>query len=392
MGSVVLDNVTKVYRGGTVAVRSLSLAIEPGQFFVLLGPSGCGKTTMLRIVAGLEYPTEGLVFIDGEDVTEKSPKDRDVAMVFQQYSLYPHMTVQENIAFGLQSRRLKKTEVEGRVKRVASVLEVDGLLRKKPRALSGGQQQRVAMGRALVREPAAFLLDEPLSNLDARLRLQMRAEIARIQKDIGITTIYVTHDQTEAMTLGDQVGVLRDGSLQQVASPAQLYRGPRNLFVAGFVGSPPMNLAEATVEEADGELYLRFSGQRIRMERSLAGALREYAWRQVVVGVRPEDLDDAAAQGTPPDARLHLVVERRETIGADVYLYFRVNAPLLLAEDPRESSGPDGRDGSWAAERANVWMARTGSTGGQEGETVELGARPGRLYLFDPRTGASIGR
>ena len=391
MGSVVLDNVTKVYKGGTVAIRSLSLEVDPGSFFVLLGPSGCGKTTLLRMVAGLEHPTEGRVLIDGRDVTDKSPKDRDVAMVFQHYSLYPHMTVHDNIAFGLQSRRLKKAEVQQRVLRMASILEVDPLLRKKPRALSGGQQQRVAMGRALVRDPAAFLLDEPLSNLDARLRAQMRAEIARIQKEVGVTTLYVTHDQMEALTLGDQVGVLRDGTLQQVAPPPDLYRGPVNLFVAGFVGSPPMNLAEATVEETEDDLYVRFSGHRVRVEPYLRASLRAYAWRQVVVGVRPEDLDDAASLQALPDARLHVVVERREAIGADVYLQFGVDAPLLLAEDPREAA-PEAGDGSWPAERANVWMARTASTGAREGETVELAARPGRLYLFDPRTGAAIGR
>ena len=389
MGSVLLDDVSKVFRDGTVAIRSLSLEVEQGQFFVFLGPSGSGKTTLLRTVAGLEHPTSGRILIAGRDVTDASPKERDVAMVFQHYSLYPHMSVYDNIAFGVQSRRLKRAEVDRRVREMATILEVEHLLKKKPRALSGGQQQRVAMGRALVREPKAFLMDEPLSNLDARMRVQMRAEIARIQREIGVTTLYVTHDQNEAMTMGDRVAVLRDGVLQQVASPQRLYRGPANLFVAGFIGSPPMNLAEATVEEAGDGLFVRFSGHRISVDRADGSALRSYAWRQVVVGVRPEDVGDGAALGTPADARLSVLVERREVIGPDVYLYFTVDAPLLLAEDPREPA-TGSSEGQWPAERANVWMARVASTATREGERVELGIRPGRLYLFDPRSGDVI--
>jgi multiple sugar transport system ATP-binding protein len=246
------------------------------------------------------------------------------------------------------------------------------------------------MGRAIVREPQVFLMDEPLSNLDARLRAQTRGEIARIQREVGVTTLYVTHDQTEAMTLGDRVGVLRGGVLQQVAAPNDLYRRPENLFVAGFIGAPPMNLAEATLEEAEEGTFLRFSGHRIRADGSASvqrSALRRYAWRQVVVGVRPEDLDDAATLGAPHDARLRVVVERRETIGPDVYLYFTVEAPLLLAEDPREPPVREPIGGPWAVERANVWMARLGLAAAQPGDTVELAVRPRRLYLFDPRTG-----
>ena len=239
MGSVVFENVTKMYKNGTVAVRGFNLAIDNGEFFVFLGPSGCGKTTLLRVVAGLEHVTEGRIIIAGWDVTEKSPKDRDVAMVFQNYALYPHMTVYENIAFGVQARRLQKGEVDRRVRRAASILEVEHLLKKKPRVLSGGQQQRVAMGRALIREPEAFLLDEPMSSLDARLRLQMRGEIARLQKELEVTTLYVTHDQTEAMTLGDRVGLMRDGVLQQVAKPADLYSNPDSLSPPGSSGRRP---------------------------------------------------------------------------------------------------------------------------------------------------------
>ena len=388
MGTVALEELWKVFRDGTVALRAVDLEIDDGELFVFLGPSGSGKTTLLRTIAGLDKPTSGRILIGGRDVADASPKERNVAMVFQSYSLYPHMSVYDNIAFGIQSRRLGKAEVEERVRRTAELLDVGDLLKRKPRALSGGQQQRVAIGRALVRDPEAFLMDEPLSNLDARTRMHVRAELARIQRAAGVTTIYVTHDQNEAMTLGDRVGVLRDGALEQVAAPARLYRDPRNLFVAGFVGSPPMNLAEATVEEADDGLFLRFGGQRVRVdEDGGVGRVRAHAWRQVVVGVRPEDLDDAASLGAPPDARMRLAVERRETVGADVFLYFTVDAPLLLAEDPREAAGE--REG-WAVEHRNVWMARTSAGGARPGDVVEVAVRPGRLYLFDPRTGESI--
>jgi multiple sugar transport system ATP-binding protein len=388
--SLVLDRVTKVFRNGTVALRDVSLNVPPGQFFVFLGPSGCGKTTLLRAVAGLEHVTEGRIFIAGRDVTDTSPKERDVAMVFQNYSLYPHMTVYDNIAFGVQARRLDKAEVDRRVRRAAAVLEVDHLLRKRPGALSGGQQQRVAMGRAIVRDPKAFLMDEPLSNLDVRLRAQMRAEIARIQSGLGATMLYVTHDQTEAMTLGDRVGVMRGGELQQVGRPQELYRAPSNLFVAGFVGSPPMNLAEATVASDGNALYVSFGGHRLRVGAGRA-SLAAHVGRQVVVGVRPEDLDLAATLGAPDDARLRVRVERREDIGPDAHLYFTVDAPLLLAEDPRAAAAREADAEPWPVERANLWIARAAPAAPSAGEIVELAVRPGRMHLFDPRTGAVVG-
>ncbi|HEX2051861.1 MAG TPA: ABC transporter ATP-binding protein [Actinomycetota bacterium] len=388
MATVVFENVWKVFRNETVALRALDLEIHDGELFVFLGPSGSGKTTLLRTIAGLDKPSAGRILVGGRDVVELTPKERNVAMVFQTYSLYPHMNVYDNIAFGAQARRLKKAELDARVRRTARLLDIEELLKRKPRTLSGGQQQRVAIARAIVRDPDAFLMDEPLSNLDARTRLHVRGELARIQRAAGVTTIYVTHDQTEAMTLGDRVGVLRDGVLEQVAPPARLYRDPGNLFVAGFVGSPPMNLAEATVEEADDGLFLRFSKQRVRVDDARGlDDVRRYAWRQVVVGVRPEDLDDAAALGAPPDARLRVVVERRELIGPDVHLYFTIDAPLLLAEDPRTPGNEDAAE--WPVERPNVWMARTAS-GAQAGDAVELAVRPGRLYLFDPRTGDAV--
>jgi multiple sugar transport system ATP-binding protein len=391
MGDIVFEDVWKVFRNGTTALRSLNLEVHEGEFFVILGPSGCGKTTMLRTAAGLEFPTSGRIYIAGRDVTELAPKQRNVAMVFQNYSLYPHMTVFENMAFGVQAKKLKKPEVEALVNRVAAILDLEDVLKKKPHSLSGGQQQRVAMGRAIVREPQAFLMDEPLSNVDARARIQIRGEIARIQRDLGITTLYVTHDQNEAMVLGDRVGVLREGSIEQVSTPGGLYRSPDNLFVAGFVGAPPMNLAEATVEEAADGLFIRFSGHRLRVDDSSHDGVSTYAWRQVVVGVRPEDLGEAPSLGAPGDSRLRVVVSRREEIGADVYLFFTVSAPLLLAEDPRDADIDDDVERTWPAERRNEWMIRLDSSSAREGDTVELAVRPGRMYLFDPRSGNVIG-
>ena len=392
MGTVAFEDVWKVYRDKTVAVRRLNLEIMDGEFFVFLGPSGSGKTSLLRMVAGLDSPTSGDIYIDGKNVTDDATKERNVAMIFQNYSLYPHMTVYQNMAFGIQSRKLKKNEVDERVRRAAAMLELEPLLQKRPRRLSGGQQQRVAMGRAIVRDPSAFLMDEPLSNLDARFRSQLRGEIARIQRELGVTTLYVTHDQNEAMVLGDRVGILRDGKLQQVAPPGGIYRAPENLFVAGFVGSPPMNLAEATVEETDGELFVRFGGHRLPVKNPIQGSrsLRSYAWKQVVVGVRPEDLVNAVGAGAPDEARLKMPVKRREVIGRDVYLYFPMDAPLLLVEDPREAVSEEAADGTWPAEVTNEWMARLDESGVNVGDVVELAIRPGGLYLFDPRTGDII--
>jgi multiple sugar transport system ATP-binding protein len=394
VAEVVLENVWKIFRDKTIALRDLTLEIADGEFFVFLGPSGCGKTTLLRSVAGLEAITAGRILIGGEDVTDKATKERNVAMIFQNYSLYPHMTVYDNMAFGIQSRKLKKAEIAQRVERAASMLEINALLKKRPRALSGGQQQRVAMGRAIVRDPEAFLMDEPLSNLDARFRMQMRGEIARIQRSLGVTTLFVTHDQNEAMVLGDRVGVLREGVLQQVSSPSTLYRTPDNLFVAGFVGSPPMNLAEATVEEAVDGLFLRFGGHRLRADNwtgSGHGDLHSYAWRQVVLGIRPEDLVVASEVGAGPDDRMRVSITRREVIGSDTFLFFIVDAPLLLSEDPREAAIGEEDERKWPVEHSNEWLTRIDSPAGV-GDSVELAVRPGTLYLFDPRTGQVIAR
>ncbi|MGH2808145.1 MAG: ABC transporter ATP-binding protein [Actinomycetota bacterium] len=391
MSVVTFDEVWKVFKDGTEAIRSLSLEVNDGEFFVFLGPSGSGKTTLLRAVAGLEDLTSGRILLDGKEISEKPPKERDVAMVFQTYSLYPHMNVYDNMAFGVQSRRMPKAEIEARVMRAAEILELEPFLKKKPRALSGGQQQRVAIGRAIARDPALFLMDEPLSNVDIRTRATIRGEIARIQRRIGVTTLYVTHDQTEALTLGDRIGVLREGRLVQVAPPQDLYRSPSTLFVAGFVGSPPMNLAEATLEETDGEFFVRFGGHRLRVGGSsseIDDHLRRYAWRQVVIGIRPENLTNVDRD--PEAQRLRVEVARREIVGPHVHLYFVVDAPLLLSEDPRRAGSEAALDGGLPVERENLWLAQVTASPADVGDVVELAVRSDRLNVFDPRTGDVI--
>jgi multiple sugar transport system ATP-binding protein len=385
MSSIGFERVSKVFGDGTVAVDDLSLVVGDGEFFVLLGASGSGKTTVLRLVAGLEGATEGRILLDDEDVTHRSPPKRDVAMVFQNLALYPHLSVYENLAFGVRMRRLGRAEVDRRVRRAAGILELDHVLAKHPKQLSGGQAQRVALGRAIVREPRAFLMDEPLASLDERLRIQTRTEIADIQREVGVTTLYVTHDQTEAMALGDRIGILRDGVLEQVQTPRELYERPESLFVAGFVGSPPMNLAEATLDLAEaGGLALIFGGHRVRIDPESAGrrpALLDHLRHTVVIGVRPEHLRDAREVGAPDDARMRVRVDRRRTIGADDYIEFLLDAPLRLGED---RDGDDDEGERSAGE--NVWTARTAAPG----EVVELAIEPGRLHVFDPRTGQPI--
>jgi multiple sugar transport system ATP-binding protein len=393
MARLTFEHVSKVFKDGTVAVDDFDLDVDSGEFFVLLGPSGSGKTTVLRMLAGLEETTEGRILVDGEDVTELKPPKRDVAMVFQHLALYPHLNVYDNMAFGVRMHRLEKAEVDRRVREAAAILGLEDVMKKKPRSLSGGQRQRVALGRAIVREPNAFLMDEPLSDLDARLRSQMRNELARIQREVGVTTLYVTHDQLEAMTLGDRVGVLREGAIQQVAQPRILYERPANLFVAGFVGSPPMNLAEATLDVADDGFVVIFGGHRLRVDDLTARRrprLADYARRQVVIGIRPEHLHQAAREGGDQDARLRVPVARNETVGSEAFLQFVMDAPLLLAEDPREADVEDPDDETWPAERLNVWMARTNDVSTGVGDVVELRMEPGKLHVFDPRTGENV--
>ena len=393
MSQVSFDGVSKVYDDGTRAVNDMSLDIEDGEFMVLVGPSGCGKTTALRMVAGLEDISEGVVTIGDRVVNHVSPKDRDIAMVFQSYALYPHLSVYENIAFGLRLRKLPKSEVDKRVQEAAEVLGLEAFLKRKPRALSGGQRQRVAMGRAIVRQPEAFLMDEPLSNLDAKLRVQMRAEIARLQNDLGTTTIYVTHDQVEAMTMGDRVAVMRRGELQQVDAPQELYDQPLNLFVGGFIGSPAMNMLEAKLERSNGGLTAVAGGQSVALGDETLSArpgLTSYEGKTVVLGIRPEDLEDAAlASDTPQDQRLSGEVVLREALGAEVMVHFRVNAKPALTEDIKELARDVGEEAESGEETTMV--GRFGSrTRIPEGDTAEVAVDTRALHFFDPETGAGI--
>jgi multiple sugar transport system ATP-binding protein len=392
MSSITFDSVTKVFRDGTVAVRDLDLEIDDGELFVLLGASGSGKTTALRIVAGLESVSEGRILLGAEDVTDLAPAKRDVAMVFQHLALYPHLTVYQNIAFGLEARRLPKSEVDERVRRVAEMLGLTALLGRRPRALSGGQSQRVALGRAIVREPRAFLMDEPLTSIDERLRIELRAELKRIQRELAATMLYVTHEQSEALTLGDRVGVMRHGVLQQAESPSAIYDRPENLFVAGFVGSPPMNMAEGTVDRtADGHLAVTIGGHTIRLDGDTLASrpgIGDYEHRQIVVGVRAHDLREADG-GVPIERRLRVPVAAAEQIGDDTYVRFVMNAPLLLSDDAEDIG--DAEDRPAPAERVNLWTVRLDRPA-RVGDVLELAVRPGHLHLFDPRTGVALGR
>ena len=396
MAEIQLERLTKVYPDGTLAVSALDLEIGDGEFVVLVGPSGCGKTTALRMVAGLEPITEGAVKIAGRVVNKLPPKDRDIAMVFQNYALYPHMSAFKNMAFGLKMRKVAKPEIGSRVQDAAHMLGLLPVLGKRPRTLSGGQRQRVAMGRALVRKPQAFLMDEPLSNLDAKLRVEMRAEIERLQRNLQVTTIYVTHDQTEAMTLGDRVAVLRDGLLQQVDVPQKLYDEPTNLFVAEFIGSPAMNLVSAELARANGHVEARFGDHRLRVDDDLLGSrpgLAAYEGRQVVLGIRPEDMEDASLVTGTEGRRISVVVDIREDMGSDVYAHFGVGAPPVRSQAVAEAVGEDALEATQAQARArgSVFVARLDRmTRAREGAPVELAVKTRRLHFFDPETGEAI--
>jgi multiple sugar transport system ATP-binding protein len=393
VAEIELQQLTKVYPDGTEAVKELDLAIEDGEFAVLVGPSGCGKTTALRMVAGLEPITSGEVRIGGRVVNELPPKNRDVAMVFQNYALYPHMSAYKNMAFGLKLRNIAKSEINRRVNEAARILGLREVLGKRPRTLSGGQRQRVAMGRAIVREPQAFLMDEPLSNLDAKLRVEMRAEITRIQRDLGVTTIYVTHDQVEALTLGDRVAVMRDGVLQQFDVPQKLYDEPVNLFVAEFIGSPAMNLVGADLVSANGGLEARFGEHRLAVDDSLRPTLSGFEGKRLIVGIRPEDLEAAPPDGAPEGRRLSAVVDIREDMGSEVFVHFGVSAPPVRGEDVRAAMGEEAIEATaeQAKQKGSLFVARLGrETLAREGEQVELVASPERLHFFDPETGRGI--
>ena len=372
----------------------MSLGIEDGEFMVLVGPSGCGKTTALRMVAGLEDISEGVLKIGERVVNNVPPKDRDIAMVFQSYALYPHLTVYDNIAFSLKLQGEKKPEIARRVNEAANVLGLETLLDRKPRALSGGQRQRVAMGRAIVRDPQAFLMDEPLSNLDAKLRVQMRAEISRLQTDLGTTTIYVTHDQIEAMTMGDRIAVMRKGELQQVGPPQDLYDSPVNLFVGGFIGSPAMNMLEGQLARSDGGLAVDIGGQRLALDEALGSrpALRNYEGKTVIVGIRPEHVEDATLAEAPPDRRLRGEVVLTEALGSEIVAHIAVEAKPALTEDVRELAQDIGEDiDEEVAEGKATLVGRVDARSKLGiGDTAELAVDTGALHFFDPDTGAGI--
>lgn len=366
MSSISLKNVYKIFDDGTTAVNDFSLEIADKEFIILVGPSGCGKSTTLRMIAGLEHITKGELKIGDRIVNDVAPKDRDIAMVFQSYALYPHMTVYKNMAFGLELRKMSKDEIDKRVREAARVLDIEHLLKRKPKALSGGQRQRVALGRAMVRSPSVFLLDEPLSNLDAKLRTNMRTEIKKLHQRLGTTFIYVTHDQTEAMTMGDRIVVMKDGIIQQVDSPQNLYKHPQNMFVAGFIGSPQMNFLDAEVKSKNGKIILSLAENELDVTDSFAktNEIKEYFNKSVKVGIRPEDVTvDNEFIAKNPDKVLTAKLEVSELMGSESYLYLDYSGQKLTARVAADSP-------------AN--------------ETVELGILTDRIHLFDPNSTANI--
>jgi multiple sugar transport system ATP-binding protein len=397
MAQVAFDRVSKIYPDGTRAVNDINLEIADGEFMVLVGPSGCGKTTALRMVAGLEEISEGALKIGERIVNHVPSRDRDIAMVFQSYALYPHLSVYENIAFGLRLKKMPKEEIDQRVQRAASLLGLEEYLKRKPRALSGGQRQRVAMGRAIVRQPAAFLMDEPLSNLDAKLRVQMRAEIAKLQSDLGVTTIYVTHDQVEAMTMGDRVAVMRKGELQQVDEPQTLYDRPVNLFVGGFIGSPAMNMLDATIS-SNGGLSASIGDQTIALGTETLQshpALQAYDGKRVILGIRPEDLEDAALESdAPADRRLRGRLELREALGSEIMAHFAIKGAHAETDETRElarDAGAGDETQVGVREGEAVMVGRFGARSRvKQGEAVEAVVDTRALHFFDPETGNGI--
>jgi multiple sugar transport system ATP-binding protein len=393
MGQIVLDHVTKTYPGGVKGIDDLSLDIADGEFMVLVGPSGCGKSTALRSIAGLEEITSGTISIGAQVVNDLPPKDRDIAMVFQNYALYPHMTVEQNLAFGLQQRKTPKDEIKRRVNEVAALLGLEDYLKRKPAALSGGQRQRVAMGRAIVREPKAFLMDEPLSNLDAKLRVSMRASLSQLHERLGVTTVYVTHDQVEAMTLGQRVCVMRDGKLQQADSPQALFNAPVNLFVAGFMGSPAMNFAGARLVRENGPAVV-FADYRIPVPEALLTArpsLGGYFDRDVIVGIRPSDFED----GKLADAawpRITTKADVTEALGSELHVLFRIDAPPVRHSALGETAAEDAEEGALPLTAGkSLWTARVAARSRiAPGQPVELALDASNLQFFDADSGLSI--
>ena len=385
MAELSLEGLTKIYPNGFKAVDELSIDIGDGEFLVLVGPSGCGKSTALRMVAGLEEITSGKLSINGEQMNDVEPKDRNIAMVFQNYALYPHLDVEKNIGFALKLSGLSKPEIDSKVSEAAQILELEPLLKNKPAQLSGGQRQRVAMGRAIVRDPSVFLMDEPLSNLDAKLRVQMRAEITRLQHKLEATTLYVTHDQVEAMTMGDRVAVMKDGVLQQIDNPSSLYEEPKNLFVAGFIGAPAMNLREAKLENHDGNWTLQIGSTNIPLARGIVEnrhSLAEYDRRNVVIGIRPEAMDDANVSNNKDLPVLSAVTELTEALGSDLLVHFPLDAKAVDTGDP---------DALKDLDENPLMIARVAPRSQTKpGEKIEISIDTERLHFFDPETRLAI--
>ena len=390
MGAINITSVGKIYPNGTRALEDVNIEVNDGEFVVLVGPSGCGKTTLLRMVAGLEDITEGEISIADKIVNEVAPKDRDIAMVFQNYALYPHMSVYDNMAFSLKLRKFSKDEIDKKVKDAAKTLEIDELLDRKPKALSGGQRQRVAMGRAIVRSPQAFLMDEPLSNLDAKLRVQMRAELGQLHTQLQTTTLYVTHDQVEAMTMGDRVAVIRKGVLQQIDTPREIYLYPKNIFVAGFIGSPSMNFVYATVKISSKGASLTFGEDQIFV-KDPPDSLKDYEGKEIVLGVRPEAFEDSVyANKKEFSEEINIHVSLLEQLGSDTYIHFYKDINPVQTEAIEEILADEGEDISVLGTQTKFIARINPNATIEEGKNITLSINPSKLHFFNPETGLSI--
>ena len=391
MGAIDIKSAGKIYPNGTRALEDVNITINDGEFVVLVGPSGCGKTTLLRMVAGLEDITEGEISIGDKTVNDVAPKDRDIAMVFQNYALYPHMSVFDNMAFSLKLRKLPKNEIDQKVKDAAKTLEISELLDRKPKALSGGQRQRVAMGRAIVRNPQAFLMDEPLSNLDAKLRVQMRAELGQLHTQLQTTTLYVTHDQVEAMTMGDRVAVIRKGELQQIDTPREIYLNPRNIFVAGFIGSPSMNFVYANVGVNKNSIKLNFGNDHIDYKGDKLEKLKAFENKEIVMGIRPEAFEDGNYANTSEYSEsIKVSVSLLEQLGSDSYIHFYKDIKPVQTEEIEEILADEGEDISVLGDNTKFIARINPNSTVVEGEEIELKIDPSKLHFFDPETGDAL--
>ncbi len=391
MGAIDIKSAGKIYPNGTRALEDVNITINDGEFVVLVGPSGCGKTTLLRMVAGLEDITEGEISIGDKTVNNVAPKDRDIAMVFQNYALYPHMSVFDNMAFSLKLRKLPKDEIDQKVKDAAKTLEISELLDRKPKALSGGQRQRVAMGRAIVRNPQAFLMDEPLSNLDAKLRVQMRAELGQLHTQLQTTTLYVTHDQVEAMTMGDRVAVIRKGELQQIDTPREIYLNPKNIFVAGFIGSPSMNFVYANVDVNKSSVKLNFGNDQIDYKGDKLEKLKIFENKEIVMGIRPEAFEDGKyANKSEYSESIKVTVSLLEQLGSDSYIHFYKDIKPVQTEAIEEILADEGEDISVLGDNTKFIARINPNSTVVEGEEIELKIDPSKLHFFDPETGDAL--